>query len=272
MPKIKKTFLIAAAFSAFIVCVVIRFVWLFGANSQAASSPERCAGAFLAVCLAGLVLLALFVFSQEKISGRAVYESKAVSVFSFLCSAGMFCDFVIQCLNCYNCASKSAYVALNRIIPIGLSGAFALMSAIYFIIIGISFSSSRYDFMQLKVFKYFPLLWALCAALTDLTEYSSGYSGADAALKSLVILLALLFFFFFACCARENVGAGGIKGLVFSGLCYGMMSVSCVVPEAFASLFKIAEAPAFYTDFVFLFSGLFALGISFYILCKPETA
>lgn len=270
MPKIKKPFLIVAAFSAFIACVVIRFAWLFGLNSQAASLSARGAGAFLAACLAGFVFFALFVFAQGEIKSRAVRESKAVSVFSFFCSAGMFCDFVVQCLNCYNYASKSAYVALNRIIPIGLSGAFALMSAIYFIIIGISFSSSRYDFMQLKAFKYFPLLWALCAALSDLTEYSSGISNADAVLKSLMLLLALLFFFFFACCAQENVGKSGIKGLVFSGLSYGMMSISCVVPEIFASLLRRADVPAFYTDFVFLFSGIFALSISFYITFQKK--
>lgn len=274
MPKVKKPILLFTAFSAFLAAFVLRCVGLLGLNGSETGTVikenEKASLAFFALTAVFIALTAAFAFIQSDIGSAYKCESKAVSVFSMLCCAAMFYDFVVQCLNCYNYASKSAYVALNKIIPMALCGAFALLSAVYFAVIGISFSSSRYDFRQVRAFGLFPLLWALCGVFTDLTDYTSSVLDEESVLKSLMLLFALLFFLFFARTAEESENGAKLKALVFSGLSYGMLCTAACVPRFIAFISRRAAQPASYSGVAFMFSGAFAAAISVYILFKKK--
>lgn len=270
MPKVKKTILLFTAFSAFLAAFVLRCVGLLGLNGsdtgELIKNGENVSAAFFVLVAVFIAFDAVFSFIQSEMKTAYKCESKAVSVFSMLCCAAMFYDFVIQCLNCYNYTSKSSYVALNKIIPMVLCGVFALLSAVYFAVIGISFSSSRYDFRQVRVFGLFPLLWALCGVFTDLTDYTGGIFDEESVLKSLMLLFAMLFFLFFAGTAEDFENAAKLKALVFSGLSYGMLCTVACVPRFIAFISRRAVEPAQYSGVAFMFSGAFAAAISFYIL------
>lgn len=274
MPRVKKPIFLLTAFSAFLAALILRCVQLFRLTDLQTGAlirgSEKSAAVFFALVAAFAVFTAAFAFVQGDIKAADKCKSRAVSVFSMLCSAAMFFDFVSQCLSCYDYASKSAYVALNKIIPMALAGAFALLSAIYFIVIGISFSSNRYDFRQLHIFCLFPFLWALCGALTDLTDYAGGILDTESVLKSLMLLFALLFFFFFAGNVLGGKSEMQLKALVFSGLVYGMLCTAACVPRFIAFVFRLGLAAAPYSGVSFMFSGAFAAAVSFYILFKKK--
>ncbi|MCC8016272.1 MAG: hypothetical protein LIO43_02555 [Clostridiales bacterium] len=105
----------------------------------------------------------------------------------------MFYDFVHQCLNCYTYLSKNTYPALNRILPMSLLGVFSLLCSIYYFFGCLAFSSSKYNFNELKFFHFVPVLWAVCGICLGFTEYDDGLYAEETILKYTVLFLPFCF-------------------------------------------------------------------------------
>ena len=87
----------------------------------------------------------------------------------------MFYDFVHQCVNCFNYFAKETAAGLNYFIPLCLGALCALLCALYFVMMGISFKTDTYDFRKFRCFIWLTLLFACCAEDSS-THFCSRYN------------------------------------------------------------------------------------------------
>lgn len=145
-------------------------------------------------------------FFNKKTSEFDFTPGKGMFLLSLLCAAGMFYDFIYQCVSCYDYISKTSYIAVNRVIPMVLCIISALICCAYFAILSQCSRSSRFEFGRLKILCFAPFLWVFCNVLVGLTAYGDALYDVDSALKNFCLVFGLLFFFFYAA-QREKLSA-----------------------------------------------------------------
>lgn len=203
-----------AAF-AVLAGAVIRCILLSGAVPAAESNDLSLC--FYICFAAGILLFAASSFMLFSGKTDTVGPSLESGMFlpCILGAAGVFCDFIYQCLSCYDYVSRTAYPAANRIVPMIACAVFALLSCAYFIVLSICSRSRSFDLGRLRLLCFTPLLWAFCHVLLGLTEYESAYNDTESALKYITLIFGLLFFFLLAA-QKEDAKANG--SLAFSDL------------------------------------------------------
>ncbi len=209
-----------------------------------------------------------FAFFNKKTSEVDFVEGKGMFFMSLLCTAGMFYDFIFQCVSCYNYISKTAYIAVNRIIPMILCVVSALICCAYFAILSQSSRTSRFEFGRLKILCFAPFLWVFCNVLVSLTEYGDALYDVDSALKNFCLVFGLLFFFLFAAQSEKTFSRMGT--LVFFGYTYGALCVVLVLPRIVSLIAGISMPVPEYSSPAFLFTGLFAFAVAFDISFKKK--
>lgn len=220
---------------------------------------------FYILTVISVALLGAFVLlSRKELEGPFEIQSNGtLSLFSFLAAAGMFYDFVHQCLNCYFYIADNSYVAANRLLPMILTAVFALLSSVYFIFSGISFKNTRYDFRRLWFFRITPVLWAVVNFFVLLTDYSDNIHALETLLKYAAFLFALLFFLFFAIFVDGEKGKCGVT--VFFGFLYAGISFSLSFGRILCFILGNEINAEDFSSPAFLFTGLFAFACSFLI-------
>ncbi|MDE5671400.1 MAG: hypothetical protein K2I14_08100, partial [Eubacterium sp.] len=161
MPKIlNKVF--SAAFGAILLfCAVLRSIQLFLLTDASTGFIEKdWAGTialFFTSCLAFILLLPVLL--KYKAFKNPFYKFKSNLLFAASAAAGaaMFYDFVFKCVFCYNYITEVSEPRLNYVLPICLAALSALLCSLYFIMMGISFKTDRYDFKRFKYFHIMPL-------------------------------------------------------------------------------------------------------------------
>ena len=178
-------------FMSLLAAPVIRFLSIYYVSTVLAVIYV----ALAAAALAGIAFESL----KTKRYGNA-FEFKNpfhLDVFSYIASAGFFLNFLTQCVLLYG-ALGAKIMSLTYIMPIVMSGLTALISSVYFIIVGFSFGDKNYDFREFRLVHLVPMLWAI-SCVFNLIELSSGFEKSiDSVLKYSMMLMLVCFFYCFA--------------------------------------------------------------------------
>ena len=195
-------------------------------------------------------------------------ENRRLFYVCLLTGAAMFYDFVHQCVNCFSYASRTTYLELNYLIPIFLTGITALLCTFYFIIMGISFVTDKYDFRHLVYFHLTLAIWFVLGLLTSLTRYDDSYLAVENNLRYAVLFLGITFSLVLIRCI--DGGSAKLKMLCFTGASYSALSFILSAPRIIAF---IAGAKLSNTDHSFvsyLFTGIFAAVLTAETLKKQK--
>lgn len=195
-------------------------------------------------------------------------EGKRLFYVCILAGAAMFYDFVHQCVNCFNYVSRTAHLELNYLIPILLAGITALLCTFYFIIMGISFITDKYDFRQLMYFHLVLLIWFVLGLLTSLTRYDDGYLAVQNNLRYAVLVLGITFSLLLIRCIDGS--SAKLKTLCFTGASYAALSFILSVPSIIAFIGGAKLNEVGYSFVSYLFTGIFAAALTAEVLRKEK--
>lgn len=273
LPKINNKIALFLAFSASFAATVIRCVQVFlFTDNETGFIIKGAESSMLAFfILAALsVIFSGAVFFKKELQWNPIEKKSSKSLFAsgILCSIFMFYDFVHQCVNCYSYASKTSYIAVNYFVPMLISGLFALLSSVYFIILAVSFKTKQYDFSQLRLFHIVPFGWALFGLFVSLTEYNDKLYAEETFLKYIVLIFALLFFFSLMSVVEK--GNKMLNMLAFFGLAYCCLAIPIAVPRIIAFAFGNLLPAAAFSVPTFLFTGIFSITVSMNILYQKK--
>ncbi|MCR5207603.1 MAG: hypothetical protein K6C14_03900 [Eubacterium sp.] len=122
-------------------------------------------------------------------------KSKAFGFLSYGLSFGLFADFINRCVSAAQLLSDSAVFSTSLVIRV-VTALSALISSVYFIVIGLSLSGSRYDFKSLKLIHIMPILWAGFCIMEGFEN--AGANGINSLLKYVMLSISLMFFYYSA--------------------------------------------------------------------------
>lgn len=221
-----------------------------------------------AVCFLMLVMCAAFAGKADITNPFEKRKSRLVFYSAVFAGGAMFYDFVHQCINCYKHITESA-VQINYLIPVCLTAASAVMCAVYFIIMGISYKTDRYDFRYFKYYHLMPFLWLLFQAFGVLARYNDGIYAEESIVYYLTVIFGMLFFVSFLFCLDGDNKK--LKAFLFFGFSYGMLSLVLSVPRIAASLFAADINKVDFSAVTYLFVGCLSASLCVAALKKNKS-
>ncbi|MDE6110811.1 MAG: hypothetical protein K2F65_02720 [Eubacterium sp.] len=223
---------------------------------------------FFVSCLAFILLIPVLL--KNKAFKNPFDYSKSRFLFFACAAAGiaMFYDFVFKCVNCYQYMAEVSALRLNYFIPLCLSALSALLCALYFIMMGISFKTDSYDFKSFRYYHMVPVFWNLFVLFSSLTDYNDGIYAEERILHYIVLIFGMLFFI--KLIGSMNSDYKKLKSLCFSGFAYGALCFVLAVPRAVAFLFGAELYGADFSAVTYLFISAFAISLSFSMIKLEE--
>lgn len=274
MPSVL-TKIVFSVFGASILCAAaLRCVQLvlYTDASTGFVNREASATAAAVYILCALPAALCGVFFNRKVALANPFGKKGSRPLFYICvltGAAMFYDFVHQCVNCFNYASRTASFEANLFLPMLLAGVAALLCTLYFIVMGISFVTDKYDFKRLTYFHLALAAWFVFGFFTRLTAYDDGFLAVENNLRFAVLLFGL--FFSIALIRCIDVGAAKIRTLCFTGLSYAAFSFILSVPRMIAFICGAELNKADFSSIAYLFTGIFAAAVTIKAFTKNKT-
>ncbi|MDE6752954.1 MAG: hypothetical protein K2J59_09315, partial [Eubacterium sp.] len=175
---------------------------------------------------------------------------------------------VFKCVNCYHYLTEVSEPRLNYFIPICLAALSALLCALYFIMMGISFKTDSYDFKNFKYYHTVPFFRNLFVLFSMLSDYNDGIYAEEKILHSIVLVFGMLFFIRLIGCMDSDYKK--LRSLSFSGIFYGALCFILSVPRIIALLFGAELYHADFSAVTYLFMSVFAFALSFKMIKLKE--
>lgn len=247
----------AAAFAALALRCVQVFKYTDYETAHVLKSASESVAAFYSLLAASAVFFALSVIKYKPFSSVNRMRGKSIFALCLLSGAGMFYDFVYRCILCFDYVSSTQHPAANRLTPMICTAIFALFSAAFFIALGISFKTTRYQMSSLWFLYISPVMWAISGLLSLLTVYDDVFFAEETFLKYAAMIAAVVFFLLFA--LGEDKDKSALPALVAAGLVYGSFAISLSVPRIAALAAGLPLVGADFSSVSFLFTGLFAV-------------
>lgn len=271
MPEIlKKTF---SAFSgAFILCAVIlrTVIVLFYTDASTGFVRRSAAGitaAFCFCCVFSVLFCAAPLYKSAISNPFDKHKNKLIFYTGIFSGAAMFCDFVYQCVNLYRIFINGGFAELNYTIPLCLTAVSSVLCAFYFIIMGVSYKTDKYDFRCLKYYHIIPLCRHLFAVFMSLTRYNDGIYSLENIMYYAVLISGMVYFILFLGCLDGNVKI--LKPFCIVGFLYGVLCVVLTVPRIAGALYADVFADGF-SSAVYLFMGILSFSLSAAVLKKDR--
>ncbi len=191
MQKNSTWFYTLYVFVSLLVAPVVRFLSVY-------YTSYALAGVYLVLTLLSVCAIAWESLKIKRYAETFEFKNPFhLELFSYIASAGLFINFVVQCVLLFN-AFKLHKTAPTYILPMIMSGICALISSGYFVIIGFSFGNKNYDFREFRLIHVVPMLWAI-SCIFNLIELSTGFEKSiDSNLKYVMIFMLVCFFYSFA--------------------------------------------------------------------------
>lgn len=186
-------------------------------------------------------------------------SSKRIYLSSAFLSVTMFADFIHQCYSCYDYFSKTNYIEYVYIIPLALSGLFALFSCFYYATLSVTAKGSNYDFRNFTFLHFVPVLWAFTRLVLMMIKIVDIKQDADTTLEFMLLSFLLLFLF----CYISMVDNGGRISRLFVFSAIAVFSIAAVIFLPRTVLVLIGRGDvlyhASYTAISYFAVGLFAV-------------
>ena len=148
-----------------------------------------------AVLAAALLLMLLACRKKDERPCAFDFERKNIKWYAFCVAGAFLAEMVCSLLTVYDCYMGDT-LAYSDIILYAVSAVTALFSAFLFVLVGMSYGGSNYDFRRIGSVAFAPLLWCMTRMSQSMTEYISVGKDVTATLKLLALLFLLLFFYF----------------------------------------------------------------------------
>lgn len=146
-------------------------------------------------------------------------------IMSYIGALGFFVDFVNRCVFIYNAIESTGYKSKIYFTVECAACIAALLSSLYLVAVGISFNDLNYDFRQLKVFRFMPLVWSMTLILLVMQDASGFESDIDEILKQIVLICGACFFYCFAYETLANDNSSANRATVLFGRLYSYTAV-----------------------------------------------
>lgn len=213
--------------------------------------------------LAVLSIVLIAVYSNNKAPGNNLLStdkfSRASGIASLMAAVSLFCDFIHQCINTYYEISRGSYTDYLYLFVLVLCVLFALLSSFYFISYYVTQSGLNYDFKNLNLFHFVPILWGISRLFVMLQKIIELKNNAEGLIEIVFLSCMLGFFICFVKVIDKN-GVGSVA-LVFFAYCAFFVSLLLVAPRILIMLIGkrelLFEVP--YTMISYLASGIFAI-------------
>ena len=218
---------------------------------------------FFISCLAFILLIPVWL--KRKTLKNPFYQTKSRLLFLSSVAAGvfMFYDFVFKCVNGYQYVAEVSAIRLNYFIPFCLSALSALLCTLYFVMMGVSFKTNRYDFKSFKYYHIMPVFWHLFVLFSLLSDYNDGIYAEEKILHYIVLIFGILFFI--TLIGSMNSDYKKLKWLCFLGFVYGALGFVLSAPRMIAFLLgaELYDADFSAVSYLFLsaFAGVFSLSM-----------
>ncbi len=235
----------------FITAVVLRFIMLFSSFSFGTI-------AFCICVIAGIAMLGVDTLPCKEYAKAFDFEKKfGLTIFSALVSVGFFADFLCSGISLARLLESSIYNKKNAFFTLAVGACIDILCCFYYIIISFSYSGGSYDFRQLKLFHFVPLLWMVFQVLSVLSDVLNLSGNADGIITIAARGTGILALYYFI---GEIDSKGGAKGTsVFFFRCFGSISIlhflSCLM-LLLSGKIEIHDGD-FSSSLVFLFLGIF---------------
>lgn len=164
-------------------------------------------------------------------------------LYNLLVQAAGFMKIVVQYSQMYlvNNYSLGQYLLKFGGVSRAFEVIFLLLSAIYFILFGVSCLGGKINVSNLRLLALSPLLWSIFRMLTKLVRAISYIRISDLFYEIIMVLFTMLFFMAFAQ-VTANVNPKGIEWKVTGyGLVAALMALVCNLPRLFMVLIGKAD-------------------------------
>ena len=273
MPKALTKTVFALFGASVLFATALRCVQLFSFTDASTGFVLKEASATVSavyiLCVIAAALCGIFFHKKfTPVDPFGKKENRRLFYVCILAGAAMFYDFVHQCVNCFSYASRTAHVELNFLLPILLTGITALFCTFYFIIMGISFVTDKYDFKQFMYFHLVPAIWFALGLLTSLMRYNDSCLAVQNNLRYAVLFFGITFSLVLIQCI--DGGPTKLKMLCFTGASYAALSFILSVPSIIALIGGAKQNDVDYSFVSYLFTGVFAAAITLEALKKQK--
>lgn len=186
-------------------------------------------------------------------------NTKTASVVTLVTAVSFFCDFVHQCINIYYEITRGSYADYLYLTVLVLCALLALICSFYFIGCYTTQSGSNYDFRNLKLFHFAPVIWGISRLLVMLQKIIDIKSSAESLIEIVFLSCILGFFICFVIVLDKNGAGSGV--LVFFAYCAFFFAVLLTVPRLLIMLIGKGELlyEVSYTMVSYLAAGIFAI-------------
>lgn len=226
------------------------------------------------IFIAALFFVSLAIGLRERsLAGAFDFEkeSKTIRATSMLLSIGLFYDFVHQCYNCYHYLNNVSYVQYSYLLPLGISGIFALVSAGYFIAVSMSAGKTGVDFMSFKLFHFSPFIWAFAKLFSVLSSLFDFMKNVESCCEFIALGSVLGFFLCFVKAIDERNKSAGRSFLIFGLFSFAVCSVVSVPRIAmmiFVGFDSVSEV--IFSAVTYLFLGIFILSLCVDLISRSK--
>ncbi|MGN1203071.1 MAG: hypothetical protein ACI4RF_07220 [Eubacterium sp.] len=180
----------------------------------------------------GIIFAAVYSVLKKNTAKIFDFENGSNSIFlpSVILALTFFYDFIHQGYNCYSYISSVAYVEYAYIIPLGISGAFALISCFYFFTLAMTAKSLGYDFRNFTLLHFAPVIWAftkLCGIMVQIVDIKLN---VEICCEFILLCVILVFLFsIISAIDRKDEPVGRV--FVFSSSMLSFMSCIVGIPR-----------------------------------------
>lgn len=228
---------------------------------------------FFTVFAAAIVMLLVLGLSKRKKLNFAgdEFKNQGCGILSYVAAVGA----VLDALNSFNLAAGLGINGLStaifdEITPVqsmllGLEGIFAVISAIFFVVIGSGLLSGKSTEKSCRYLALIPVFWCICRMVFRFTRTISYIRVSDLLFEMIMLIFFTAFFFAFAQ-VNSRIGAKYMEWKVAAyGLCSALTALICFVPRFIVILSGNTEhlysmSTAEYCDIAI---ALFAIGTVF---------
>lgn len=229
-------------------------------------SKNSIAGAYVVYLMifSGFIFAGIYANSKKNLAKTFDIENGQRSVFlsSIILSISFFYDFVHQGYNCYDYVSRVSYIDYTYIVPIGISGIFALLSCFYFTAFSLTVRGSNYDFRNFTLLHFAPVIWAIIKLFGIMLQIVDVNVNSETCCE-FILLCVILSFLLNMISAIDRGDAPTTRLFVFSASMLAFMS--CVVGAVRIALI-IADKSANINDadfsaVTYVMLGIFAVNL-----------
>ncbi len=226
-----------------------------------------------------LALLFIGISKRKKLDfSTGEIKSPGCGILALTCAAGVILDAV----NCFgfnmNLGISTAYFdepSPVQMLILSVEGIFAILTALFFVILGISLVSGKSSQKSCRYIALAPVFWSIIRMVFRFTRTISYIRVSDLLFEMIMLIFMIAFFFAFAQ-TNSKINAKNMEWKVAAyGLCTALLALVCFVPRLIVILSGNAEhlysySSAEYCDFAI---ALFIIGTVFTRISdrQPET-